>query len=228
MWRGIERGLEWLLEFVAPSCCGACGDPSRALFCPACGTPPDATLESLSGGVPLIAAGPYVSPLKEAIGRFKYGSCPELATRLSQLLLPKLGDLGLVRGDAFVPVPLHRARLVERGYDQSALLARALARAHGARFLPRLLSRDKETAQQATLDRRARADNVCGAFRVRQAWGSGRVVLVDDVVTTGATVRACFGALAEAGVTVLAVAAIARAGSAILHQNGGDTAVGLG
>jgi len=209
-----------LLELVAPSRCAACGEAARAVFCGACGVPCPPPLESFSG-LPLVAAGSYEGSLKEAVKRYKYGACPELAAGLSTLLAPRLEALALSKGDAFVPVPLHPARLAERGYNQAALLARALARAHSARFLPRLLERRRDTSKQAALDRGARGENISGAFQQRQAFGSGRVVLVDDVVTTGATVRDCLRALAQGGTEVLAVAALARAGTTSTAQENG-------
>ncbi len=202
---------EWLLELLAPGLCAACSAPSRSLFCASCGSPRRAEPE-LFDGVPLIAAGRYVSPLKEAVASYKYGGRPELARQLGALLQARLAELELAPDDVFAPVPLHRARLAERGYDQAALLARALARARGRRCVPRLLERTRETSQQASLDRDARTENVSGAFRLKQACGSGGVVLVDDVVTTGSTVRACFGALAGAGIPVRAIVSVARAG----------------
>ncbi len=201
---------DWLLELLAPQSCAACAAQSRALFCANCDKPTPAPPELL-GGTPLIAAGLYRTPLKEAVASYKFGGRPELAAPFSQLLEPELRALALAPGDVFAPVPLHRARLAERGYDQAALLAGALARRTGLRYMPRLLERRRETSQQASLDRQARLENVSDAFRVRQACGSGRVVLVDDVVTTGSTVLACFGALAGAGIPVRAIVAIARA-----------------
>lgn len=208
-----------LLELVAPARCAGCGQPNRGLFCADCGQP-SAVGPELLDGVPLVAGGRYTAPLDEAVRRYKFAGCPELASGLSSLLVPSVASLELTPLDAFVPVPLHPARLAQRGYDQAALIAQALARACAARFVPRLLERVRDTSQQAALDRRARADNISGAFRQRQAFGSGRVVLVDDVVTTGATVRACLCALAQGGTTVLAVATVARAAGLPGVENG--------
>jgi ComF family protein len=207
VWR---KACALLVELVAPSRCASCGEASRVFFCEACGCPLPAAPEELFG-LPLLAAGEYAAPLKTAIRRYKYGACPELARGLAGLLLPRLAELGLTPDDAFVPVPLHRARLAERGYDQAALVAQALARVTKTRFVPRLLERQRATSRQASLDRSERSKNILGAFEQRQAFGSGRVVLVDDVVTTGATVQACLEALAQGKTQVLAVAAVARA-----------------
>ncbi len=111
-----------------------------------------------------------------------------------------------------VAVPLGRRRRLDRGYDQAALLARSLARsAPGARFLPGALVRTRETAPQVGRTRTERLGNVRGAFRGSPAVQGRDVVLVDDVVTTGATARACAEALLAAGARSVRVLALARA-----------------
>ncbi|HTQ07251.1 MAG TPA: phosphoribosyltransferase family protein [Polyangiaceae bacterium] len=202
---------EHALDLLARASCAACAGPraGKPPFCITCGEPAPALPCELDG-VPLVVAGRYQAPLAPAIRRFKFEGHSELAPELARLLAPHLAvfELTSVR---YVPVPLHRARLVERGFNQSALLAQRLARELGGRAEPRLLERVRVTQQQAQLGREARAENVRGAFRVRRGVSGERVVLVDDVVTTGATARACVGALRAAGSEVLLVAALARA-----------------
>jgi ComF family protein len=205
----VTRSLGSLLF---PRECAACPSPAAPAspFCAACGEPnayPDGDL----GGVSLFSAGRYAPPLSTAIARIKFEERPDLVAPLSRLLLPAFRALALAPGDVFVPVPLHRRRLVERGYNQSALLARDLSRATGAAFAPRLLERTRRTEQQARLGREARRDNVADAFVARCSWTRGRVILVDDVVTTGATALACIEALQTAGSEPIAVVALARA-----------------
>jgi ComF family protein len=162
-------------------------------------------------GMPVVAAGAYCPPLSSAIRRFKFEGHPELARPLSGLLVPAVRALGVGANDVWVPVPLHRARLIERGFNQAALLARALSSRTGSAFSPRLLERRRETEQQARLGRAARSENALGAFAVKRPFRGGRVVLVDDVVTTGATARACLLALKQRGIVVLAIVALAQA-----------------
>jgi ComF family protein len=161
--------------------------------------------------VPLIVAGPYAPPLAPAIRRLKFEGHAELARPLARLLEPRLQALGIGTNATFVPVPLHRARLVERGFNQAALLASALARGTGGDFGARVLERSRRTDQQARLGRRERQSNVHDAFIARPAVVPKRIVLVDDVVTTGATALACLKTLELAGAEVLAVVALARA-----------------
>jgi ComF family protein len=206
---GVARSLGQLLF---PRECAACPSPAAPTspFCAACGEP-IAYPEGDLAGVALFSAGRYAPPLSTAIARIKFEERPDLVAPLSRLLLPALRTLALGAADVFVPVPLHRKRLVERGYNQSALLARALSRATGAGFAPRLLERTRPTEQQARLGREARRDNVADAFVIRRSWTRGRVLLVDDVVTTGATALACIEALQTAGSEPIAVVALARA-----------------
>ena len=119
------------------------------------------------------------------------------------------GGLGRLADTLWVPVPLHYARLVERGFNQAALLGRWLAHATRTRFAPRALLRKRSTSQQAQLGRAERAENMRDAFCLR-APITAEIVLIDDVLTTGATLRACIFALEEKGVKVRAVFTLAR------------------
>lgn len=117
--------------------------------------------------------------------------------------------------DLIVPVPLHRTRLWKRRYNQSAELARALCRRTGLAYAPHLLERVKPTPSQGAMpSAEARRRNVRGAFRVptkaRAAVKGKRVLVVDDVLTTGATVSAAARALKRAGASRVAVLALAR------------------
>ncbi len=114
--------------------------------------------------------------------------------------------------EALVPVPLHWRRRVQRRFNQSELLARAISRAAGKEVLPRALQRTKHTTPQVALDRARRAENVEGAFRLRRAKRvKGKIVLlVDDVMTTCATAEACSRALLKGGAKTVYVAVYAR------------------
>jgi len=206
-----SRFLTSLLDVLAPPSCVACDSLSAAQpFCPRCGEPAALRGNADVDGLPLAVLGSYAAPLSTAIVRFKYGNRPELSRPLARLLAPRLDALRVPPDAALVPVPLHPRRLATRGYNQAALLAQELARCGQRACRPRLLLRARDTERQVGKSQSERRDNPDGAFQVR-APGPSRVVLVDDVVTTGSTVRACAQALAAGGIQLLAVVALAHA-----------------
>lgn len=209
--RLLARGGRALGRLIAPNYCAACDAPlaAGATFCAECGECPRAPT-----GLPLgaIAGGAYAPPLSTAIRRMKFGQRADLADRLS-VLLP---SVPLTDGVLVIPVPLHVGRLVERGFNAPALLARCWCRQRGAEFAPWALERWRETPHQAKLSARERADNVREAFIAHEGAAGRRAILLDDVVTTGATLDACRRALYAGGVVHVSVVALAgtpRAGS---------------
>ncbi len=154
--------------------------------------------------------GAYEGRLRELIHLFKYDRIQPLAGPLGAWLASALPrDRSF---DAVVPVPLHWWRQWRRGFNQSAMLALPVAKRYGARVV-HALRRTKPTAAQAGLTNSGRRANVAGAFRVkrRQDVEGRRVLLVDDVFTTGATASACGAALKRAGAREVTVLTLARA-----------------
>jgi ComF family protein len=143
----------------------------------------------------------YGGAVARALVRFKYDPRPELAMPLAELFRRGAAHLGGFRPDIVVPVPLHASRLAERGFNQAALLAAPVAKDLGAELVARALVRIRDTPRQAMLDRTRRLRNVRRAFEARDAGAirGKRVLLVDDVRTTGATLSACETALLAAG-----------------------------
>ncbi len=135
-----------------------------------------------------------------------------MAERLARVSLP--ADT-LAEANFVVPVPLSAARLRERGYNQAALLAAALAERTGRNVAPDVLRRVRATDRQTTLHPEERRANVAGAFTVRPEWRDRvegeHILLVDDVWTTGATALACCDALVSAGARIATVLTFARA-----------------
>lgn len=206
----LGRIASRLLDALAPPRCVACDAPSVSAFCEQCGEPTRAPRSTLLETVPLVVAGSYEPPLSTAIVRFKYEGRAELSRRLARLLEPGFGGLRLSSATAIVPVPLHPRRLVLRGYNQAALLARELTRGRDLHYAPRLLIRTRETESQVGKLQSARRANTAGAFELREP-GPKNAVLVDDVLTTGSTVRACAQALARGGVQLVGVVVLAQA-----------------
>ncbi len=155
------------------------------------------------------AGGLFGGPLADAIHALKYGDRPALARPLGRWLAARIR---LPRDALVVAVPLGRRRRLARGYDQAGRLAEQVARAGGAPLLQGALRRVRETPPQVGRSRAARAANVAGAFEADPRRVAGReLVLVDDVVTTGATADAAARALLAAGARRVTVVALARA-----------------
>lgn len=149
------------------------------------------------------AAALYTEPLRGAIHALKYEGRVELAEPLSRYLLATVQRLQSLSGpmeiDGCLGVPLHARRLAERGYNQSGLLAAALARRLHYSYQPEWVWRHRETQSQVTLSAVERQQNVADAFTASPAVVGKRLLLIDDVTTTGATLSACASALKAAG-----------------------------
>lgn len=148
---------------------------------------------------------------RRLITRLKFGDRPEIARTLA-VFMQRAGAEILGEADCLVPVPLHRLRLIGRRFNQAAELCRALSRATGLPVELKALSRIRHTRHQLGLTRAQRRRNVRGAFSLPDAarLEGRRVVLVDDVLTTGATVNACAETLLKAGVAQVDVLTAAR------------------
>jgi ComF family protein len=164
------------------------------------------------------AVGRHNGALRECVLAFKFRGATQLAGPLGELLAARLERLGeepevdLPPVQVVLPVPLHRNRRRWRGYDQALLLAREVAAEAGLRLARGALVREKETPPQVELTPAQRRDNVRGAFRVAQPWvAEGRhVLLVDDVMTTGATMNECAKVLRRAGASHVTALTVSR------------------
>ena len=147
------------------------------------------------------------------VARMKYGDRPELA-RFCARLMAAAGHELWAGEPVLVPVPLHRSRLLARRYNQSAELARLVARQVGLDFAPDLVKRKRRTRQQVGLSGEQRRRNVAGAFsvspRAAARFAGRRIVIVDDVLTTGSTVKALTHEFKRAGFHDIDVVTFAR------------------
>ena len=209
------------LERLTPPCCRLCGLPFGVF-------PGGADDETSDAGGRLCgpcrrrrpawayarAAARYGDHVRDALHAFKFGGRRALAGPLGALMAELGPALPLAAVDVLVPVPLHPRRLRERGFNQSWLLARRLAAAWGVTARSDVLARRVATAAQTDLGAEARRLNVRGAFVVRRPeLVAGRhVLLVDDILTTGATAAECALALRAGGAATVGVVTVARVG----------------
>ena len=195
-----------LLDLLFPPRCAGCGRGGK-WFCSQC----QAEIMRVPSGLPVPAplaglwiAGFHIHPLDHAIHALKYRGKRRLAEPLGLLLAETYRREARFRlpPDALLPVPLHKRRVAERGYNQSALLARVVSRELGLPLVEDALTRARDTPQQVGLSGGQRRKNVAGAFVCQSGHpliAGRRLVLLDDVCTTGATMTACAEALLAAG-----------------------------
>lgn len=198
--------------FILGAACDSCGAPlpgqagDERLTCDDCLRAPRPWAQGR-------AALRYDGTARRLILGLKHGDRLDLVRPLGGWLARAACDLA-TPGTVVVPVPLHRLRLLKRRYNQSALLAQGVARAHGLDCVPDLLIRTRATPSQEGRSREERIANMSDAITVnprRAARVKGRnVLLIDDVMTSGATLAAATGALLAAGAAEVRVAALAR------------------
>lgn len=208
------KAADWLQDLVFPPICGHCGRVD-ARFCRLCRDelarhPHEISHHAVDELDGVCATGAQQAVLASAVRPFKYEGATDLRDLLAERLTWAVYEQGWSL-DAVVPVPLHADRLLERGYNQAALLGERLAQTLGIRFEPGLLGRIRNTDQQARLSGSERQQNVAGAFAADPAAQGLSVLLVDDVVTTGATLSECAAALRARNAEAVYAIAISHA-----------------
>ena len=215
--------MKRMLDLLLPPACPGCGREG-AVVCAAClphlarrrdepcGVPLGLRATQPVGLVQLEWCCAYSGPARACLHALKYDGELRLVEVLAEQMAARWARAS-VGGEVLVPVPVHAARLRQRGFDQAELLARGVGRVLNLPVAP-ALERAARTAAQHSLGRRARAANVGGAFVVkpsaRAQVGDRWVILVDDVVTTGATFSGCAEALYAAGASAVSGLALAR------------------
>jgi ComF family protein len=241
----LSARLQAIAQTLCPEFCPRCGDESPLGFCgrcsdeferiadacPVCGLPgPSHACPAGSPGWNLDALRApflYTAPLAVYVQRLKFARQHRLGRALGLLLARDIAEALLCSGapdreallcDALVPVPLHRRRLRERTFNQADEIARPLARTLGIPLKTAGIRRELHTPAQTGLARAERLANLERAFSVRSRLDGLRIAIVDDVITTGATVNALAGALKAAGAIHVEAWGVART----VESAGGD------
>jgi ComF family protein len=236
----LRRSASWLLDAILPprclkcgeivadsgSLCGRCWPELRFLgppCCACCGLPFEFEMGEGSLCAACIAERPrydraraaltYDDASRDLILRFKHADRIDGAATFAGWMA-RVGAALIDSADVIAPVPLHRWRLVRRRYNQAAILANAIGRMRGKLVVPDLLVRRRATPSQGHLGRSQRRRNVAGAFTVHpgraQVAQGARILLIDDVLTTGATAEACARTLRNAGASSVDLLVLAR------------------
>ena len=240
-WSGLRAEVKGLIDLFFPPLCLLCHAPRRGSLdpalcprclggflpltspcCPRCALP----FATIGGGDHVcgecllqppdfawtVAAGLYEETLRHAIHRFKFDGNLTLDRPLARLLDTAWQRIAPAwTPDLIVPVPLHPRRLGQRTYNQALLIARELGRSRQLPVDARLLIRILPTVAQAGLTARERHRNLCGAFALTRPLSGKKILLVDDVMTTGTTARVCAAALRAGGAGEVGLAVLARA-----------------
>jgi len=204
--------LDYLLSVLFPSRCALCGrfvEDEKSAICADCistlprteqASLPQNSTEQLFRDMPhILSAGAFLfydhdSMLRRAVHQMKYGERPEVAYELSRLATKEFMPFEFFDGiDVIVPVPLHPKRFRERGYNQSEWIARGLSEVTGIPMDTTHLLRAVNNPKQALLQSKQRADNVSHIFAVShpEELYHKHILLVDDIITTGSTIRSC-------------------------------------
>ena len=230
----LALNIHRLLSLFFPPCCPVCGSALQEgedTLCTACKCrlprtgywqDQDPYIEQMFWGkVPVVRATAFLyyhkgSPYSRLVRLMKYGGRKDLGVAMGRLMGGELAACGFFSEvDALMPVPLHRRKQRKRGYNQSACLAQGVAQVTGLPVLDGCLCRVKDTGSQTHLTVAERWNNMSHVFRLDNpsAIRGKHIMLIDDVLTTGATLTACADALKQAEGTSVSMLALARADS---------------
>ena len=213
--------LSDLFQLVFQPNCATCGRSAKTVFCDACQGQIEAerrsqALEAASAAhpFPLFAWGHYDHFLRQAIRRLKYHHQPAIGTWLGMQLAQSWIQSGLHQAHRdllVVPIPMYPDKQKHRGYNQAELISRSFARQVGYRHQPQVLRRDRETQAQYGVKGAARDRNLQAAFSVDPRWQARQpILLIDDIYTTGATLRSAMQVLQAHHASLWGSAVIAR------------------
>ncbi len=221
--QNVEKGAgSWAdIQFLDDPCCYICGFPfeydmGAESLCGDCAASPPAYSRARAAFI-------YNEQSRQPILRFKHGGRTE-GLSVFAAHMRRAGRHFWADADYIIPVPLHRSRLIKRRFNQAALLSRKIAKSVPASFEPDILFRVRDTPSQGAQTASGRRRNVQGAFHVpekaKERLKGRRVVLIDDVMTTGATLEACARTLKRAGASYIDVVTLARTVRSAVNING--------
>lgn len=215
----MKRSFKAFLNFFLKPSCPLCSRPAEICFCDDCQTqltecqfPPGLRWTK---GIPVFIWGRYEGALKQAIAKLKYHDCPEIAQPLGESLARSWVNTAesTLNQLVVVPIPMFAAKQKKRGYNQAELIARSFCRVTGLPLKANGLKRIRATTAQHQLSTTQRQDNLKGAFAVGQDFKRRTrgysVILVDDIFTSGATIKGAIQTLKRAKIPVAGVVAIA-------------------
>lgn len=203
------RGLDWAVSLLFPAKCLCCWErvPPDRLFCRECAEKlpeePRRRLIRLDSGleVPVLAPMEYEGGYRESMLQYKFRGCKIIGPRMGMLMAGLIEGLPELKW-TLTYVPLSPEGFRRRGYDQSLLLARQIGRQRGIE-VKRLLEKVKKTKTQHDLGLEERLTNLSGAYRASEEAAGRNILLVDDIVTSGSTLRECASALFKAGANLV-------------------------
>jgi ComF family protein len=211
---GLFVSISWfqsivdsVLDLVFPPRCAGCGRVD-AQWCEYCQSdlakiPLNIQYRDIPGVIMIAATGFHEAKLRDADVALKYSNTTLLHIPLSNRLIEALQVLSW-NIDLVIPVPMHKSRLIERGYNQAQLLAEPVAEALNLDFRPDAITRRRATTSQVGLTSQERKENVSGAFLANETLLQNKsILLIDDVLTTGSTLAACASAALTAGARVV-------------------------
>ncbi len=199
------------IEFITKSNCSICGFPFE--YDMGVDTPCAACIAKKPPYDKAVAVFIYNDKSSDLITYFKYGDKIHAASTFAELMYNKCRDQ-IDDADIIIPVPLHPKRLLRRRYNQSALISNHINRLSGVDTIPDLMSRKKNNVPQASLSKKERLQNVKGAFSIKKKYinilQNKNIILIDDVMTTGATVSECAKVLKKSGASKVEIITLAK------------------
>lgn len=211
----IKHALEIVLGLIYPNSCIFCTDivekgSEKDYICRRCSEELEFCVNGENEN--LASVFEYKGRTRDMIHRFKFGFHPEYAPKIADIMLCRLNSFDFSTYDFIVPVPMHPEKQRKRGYNQAELVAENVGKGTGVENCRNMLIRVKKTVPQIKLDRNGRAENVKNAFAVREKgfFKEKKIILIDDIYTTGSTAEECIRTLKEDGAEEVFVISVCK------------------